>query len=67
MELQINLLSEKIGATGEVVSVEKVLRDGKGVNSVGVEFFDIPSDTLSKLMDFLLENSPDPDSEGSVE
>jgi len=63
VELQINLPSEKIGVTGEVVSSEKVLRDGKGVNSVGVEFFDMPSDTRSKLMEFLLESTPDHDSE----
>jgi len=67
VELQIDLPSEKIGATGEVVSAERVLRDGKGVNSVGVEFFDLPSETRNKLMDFLMENTPIQDPEGSLE
>ena len=61
LEVQIELPSESIGTAGEVVSAEKVLRDGKGVNSVGIEFFGLPAET-STIMEFLVENMPVPDS-----
>jgi hypothetical protein len=58
------LPAENIGTAGEVVSAEKVLRDGKGVNSVGVEFFGLPAETRNNIMEFLVEHMPVPDSQG---
>jgi len=58
VELQIDLPSGIIGATGVVVSADKVLRDGTEVNSLGVEFFTLPGDTRNMLMEFILENTP---------
>ena len=58
LELQINLPSQTIGATGEVVTAERSMREGKGVHSVGVEFFELPAETRNKLMEFLMEHMP---------
>ncbi|MEE8348381.1 MAG: PilZ domain-containing protein [Acidobacteriota bacterium] len=57
LELQIDLPSQKIGTTGEVVSSAKALKDGENVNAIGVEFFDIPSETRNQLMEFLMEHT----------
>ena len=64
VELQIDLPSGIIGATGVVVSANKVLRDGTEVNSLGVEFFTLPGDIRNMLMEFILENTPVLGSEG---
>jgi hypothetical protein len=55
-----------MGATGEVVSAERVQREKKGINSVGVEFFDIPAETRNQLMEFLTDHLPEPDSKDQV-
>jgi hypothetical protein len=59
-------LGRKMGATGEVVSAERVQREKKGINSVGVEIFDIPAETRKQLMEFLTDHLPEPDSKDQV-
>ncbi len=61
LELQIKLPSREIGATGEVVTAERTMLEGKGVNSVGVEFFELPAKTRNQLMEFLMEHTPVPE------
>ena len=58
LKLQIDLPSGIIGATGVVVSADKVQREGTEVNSLGVEFFTLPGDTRNAVMEFILENTP---------
>ena len=56
LELELTLpSSEKIGTAAEVVTAEKVQREGKSLIAIGVEFFELPAETRGQLLEFLVE------------
>ena len=69
LELELTLpSSEKIGTAAEVVTAVKMQREGKSLNTIGVEFFELPAETRGQLLEFLIQaESAEAEGEGAGE